>query len=69
MRHCSICNVCIKEYDHHCVFIGKCIGKKNIGQFRDFLCMTFSTLIYGVIVSLLTPPITQKAHESLTKMI
>jgi hypothetical protein len=33
-RHCSTCNACIDGYDHHCIFIGKCIGKANLGQFK-----------------------------------
>lgn len=28
-RHCSICNACIAMFDHHCPFIGTCIGEKN----------------------------------------
>jgi hypothetical protein len=27
--HCDICNVCCEYYDHHCQWIGKCIGKNN----------------------------------------
>jgi hypothetical protein len=28
-RHCSTCNACIAMYDHHCPYIGTCIGEKN----------------------------------------
>jgi predicted amidophosphoribosyltransferase len=28
--HCDICKVCVIKYDHHCVWVGKCVGKKNI---------------------------------------
>ena len=27
--HCNFCNVCIEGFDHHCVWIGKCVGNKN----------------------------------------
>ena len=27
--HCDICNLCCEYYDHHCPWIGKCIGKYN----------------------------------------
>ena len=30
ITHCDKCNVCILNYDHHCNWIGKCIGKGNI---------------------------------------
>ena len=28
--HCPYCNICVEKYDHHCDFVGKCIGKNNI---------------------------------------
>ena len=37
--HCPECNVCIKGYDHHCVWIGTCIGKRNYRQFVLFNMM------------------------------
>ena len=27
--HCGDCNVCVKGFDHHCPWTGKCIGKYN----------------------------------------
>jgi palmitoyltransferase ZDHHC9/14/18 len=37
--HCPECNVCIKGYDHHCVWMGTCIGKRNYRQFVLFNMM------------------------------
>lgn len=34
--HCPDCNVCIEGYDHHCVWMGTCVGKKNYRQFVRF---------------------------------
>ena len=37
VSHCSICDICIIEHDHHCPWSGKCIGKYNILYFYLFL--------------------------------
>lgn len=40
--HCDSCNICIEGYDHHCPWVGKCIGRKNNCLFQLFL---FSTIV------------------------
>lgn len=30
IRHCYECDLCIMGHDHHCPWMGKCIGKKNM---------------------------------------
>ena len=30
IRHCYECDVCIQGLDHHCPWMGKCIGAKNM---------------------------------------
>ena len=45
--HCAYCNICVEKYDHHCSFVGKCIGKNNITIFRWWL---FSIPCYILII-------------------
>ncbi|CAK62742.1 unnamed protein product (macronuclear) [Paramecium tetraurelia] len=35
--HCYQCDICVKGYDHHCPWVGKCIGVGNIKEFQMFL--------------------------------
>jgi hypothetical protein len=35
--HCQYCNCCIDNLDHHCPWMGKCIGKKNMKYFQCFI--------------------------------
>ena len=46
ISHCNKCNVCYYEYEHHCDWIGHCIGKFNRYFFGIFV---FSLLIYILI--------------------
>lgn len=45
--HCEICQVCVREQDHHCPWTGKCIGKYNLISFHIFVN---SLLIYIIMI-------------------
>ena len=47
--HCPDCNVCVAGYDHHCVWMGTCIGKKNFKQFVRFNLSWIGYLLYAVL--------------------
>lgn len=35
--HCWICNLCVIRRDHHCTFVGNCVGHKNQKYFFSLL--------------------------------
>ena len=44
--HCVDCGVCVKGYDHHCGFMGQCVGKLNLFPFYCFLINIFVTVVF-----------------------
>lgn len=52
--HCEFCHVCVEEWDHHCPWMGKCIGKSNLNEFYAFLCTSLTSLAYIVVVVMLS---------------
>ena len=59
INHCYKCNICYYEQDHHCVWIGHCIGKYNKYFFGLFLFtfiffnLTCFAMIFIKIIKLL----------------
>ena len=51
--HCEACGVCVKQLDHHCPWMGRCVGRRNLRSFRIFnlswllyVCYTIGCVAY-----------------------
>ena len=50
VEHCSMCGICVEKMDHHCVWVGKCVGKKNC--FHFYAMLVSIGVVYAYIILL-----------------
>ena len=68
-RHCLICQICVDEFDHHCFWVGNCIGKDNYTLFFIFLIYVLINTLFNVVVNIvcIAKDISHESTEDLEK--
>ena len=50
-KHCRFCNQCVRKFDHHCPWLGTCVGHRNYKYFTLFI---FNTTFYSAYISIIS---------------
>lgn len=51
--HCYFCNNCVEKFDHHCPWLGTCVGKRNYIYFYSLIFLVNVFTLFILISSIL----------------
>ena len=50
-KHCHDCGRCVRKFDHHCFWVGTCVGEKNHARFVTYLFTETAGILWAFHIS------------------